>query len=163
MDAQRRIEELQTHLSSLDQVSKFSYDESGARNYSKGQLDHEDVIDLAALMIKRLSVLRKIIGQKYPFIFVDEAQDTFPEVVEALNLISNGNGRPVVGYFGDPMQQIYDDRAGNFSGPAGSLNIKKRENFRCSVAVISLLNSFRKDIIQVPGPRNARGSVRLIL
>ncbi len=163
VDARKRIDELQMDLSKLDSISKFNYDESGTRNYSNGQLDHDDVIDLAALMITKLPVLRKIIGQKYPFIFVDEAQDTFPEIVDALNLISNRTNLPLVGYFGDPMQQIYDDRAGNFCGPEGSLKIKKSENFRCSTEVINLLNSFRKDIRQVPGPRNATGSVRLIL
>lgn len=163
LDARKRIEELNLDLSKLDSVTKFSYDESGTRNYSNGQLDHDDVIDLASLMITKLPVLRKIIGQKYPFIFVDEAQDTFPGVVDSLNLISNQISLPLVGYFGDPMQQIYDDRAGNFCGPTGSLTIKKSENFRCSTEVINLLNSFRKDIQQVPSSRNATGSVRLVL
>ena len=52
-----------------------------------------------------------------------------------------GEGLPIVGYFGDPMQQIYDKRAGNFIGPPGSVQITKVENYRCSRSVIDLLNA----------------------
>ena len=66
------------------------------------------------------------LGQRYPFIFVDEAQDTFHEIVKGINLVCAGEGLPIVGYFGDPMQQIYDNRTGNFFGPPGSAEITKK-------------------------------------
>ncbi|CUI05662.1 possible DNA helicase [Janthinobacterium sp. CG23_2] len=109
--------------------------------------------------------LKKIIGQKYPYIFVDEAQDTQENVMEAFNLLCQDAGLPIIGYFGDPMQQIYDKRAGDFKGPPDSLRIPKEENFRCSVDVIGLLNAFRKDLQQFPAGKNAeiKGSVILRL
>ena len=53
------------------------------------------------------------------------------------------------------MQQIYDQRAGDFAGPANSVRITKQENFRCSRKVIDLLNAFRQDIQQFPAGTNA--------
>jgi DNA helicase-2/ATP-dependent DNA helicase PcrA len=98
-------------------------------------------------------------------LFVDEAQDTFREVVAALNGLCDTKGLPLVGYFGDPMQQIFEDRAGDFTGPADSASITKKENYRCSPEVITLLNAFRTDVQQVPAGENAnvQGSVRVTL
>jgi len=88
-------------------------------------------MDLAgADMILENQPFRRILGQKYPYFFIDEAQDTFPEIVDAINTLCADKGLPIVGYFGDPMQQIYDNRMGDFSGPQGSKTITKKENFR---------------------------------
>lgn len=160
--ARKDLERLTTQLAALDaHKPRVSYEETVISDYSKCVLSHDDVIDVAAYLITNKALLRKGLGFKYPFIFVDEAQDTFPQVVEALNAVCAGEGLPVVGYFGDPMQQIYDKRAGDFAGPEGSKKIPKEENFRSSTSVIDLLNNFRTDLKQVPGGRNAdvEGSV----
>ena len=166
-NARKRVHELNVDLNYLRQTGvDFTYEETGGGSrFSKGRLDHDDVVDLFAMMIGQYPVLRMIIGQKYPYIFVDEAQDTFPAVMNALNQITQANGLPLIGYFGDPMQQIYDDRAGKFNGPSGSAIITKPENYRCSTEVIRLLNLFRSDLQQTPGVNNQTGSVevRLVL
>ena len=163
--ARKKIEQLEADLKALDTVDTFEYNDSKFSNYSEGQINHDDMIEIAAYLISNKAILRRIVGQKYPYIFVDEAQDTFISVVEALNKLCEGTGVPIVGYFGDPMQQIYDERAGDFFGPSGSEKITKVENFRCSVEVIKLLNSFRKDVEQVPAGENRKipGSVLLTL
>ena len=157
------IQKLQNILSNIHQIEEFAYDENGSRNYETGRLDHDDIIDIAELMINKMTVFRKILGQKYPYIFIDEAQDTFINIISAINLMSEESDLPIVGYFGDPMQQIYESRAGNFEGPKGSIKISKTENYRCSSKVIELLNSFRTDIKQTPAGNNSTGSVRIIL
>jgi len=163
--AREKVASLKSDLDNLDAVSWFEYDDSIFSNYTDGRLNHDDVIDVAAFLISTNDTLRKIVGQKYPYIFVDEAQDTFSNVVDALNTLAGGKGLPVVGYFGDPMQQIYDKRAGSFVGPEGYETITKKENFRCSCAVIDLLNAFRKDVQQFPAGKNAdvKGSVLIKL
>ena len=163
--ARQKIASLQSDLECLAGVSKFDYSDANFSDYPKGQLNHDDVINIAAYLINENEILRKILGQKFPFIFVDEAQDTFSNVVESLNKLCGKEGLPVVGYFGDPMQQIYDKRAGDFSGPANSETITKVENFRCSKQVINLLNSFRVDVQQVPAGNNKKidGSVLITL
>ena len=154
---------LQSDLKNIHLVDKFIYDDSGRRDYSTGSLSHDDVIDLASMMILRWPNLQKVIGQKFPYIFIDEAQDTFGNVMEALNQIASDEGLPVIGYFGDPMQQIYENRAGKFEGPTGYRTIKKVENYRCSTEVIGLLNAIRPDLQQTPGTNDLTGSVEIRL
>ena len=163
--ARTKINKLKQELLALDDVKHFKYDDASVSNYSEGQLNHDDVIDVAAHIILNKPILRRILGQKYPYIFVDEAQDTFENIVAALNSVCAGEGLPIVGYFGDPMQQIYDKRAGSFIGPDGCKEITKEENFRSAKSVIDLLNAFRKDVQQIPAGRNKeeQGSVLLTL
>ena len=161
--ARKQLVRLESALKVIDSVNTFHYDESGRRDYASGSLDHDDVIDLSSLMILRLKNLQKIIGQNYPYIFIDEAQDTFPNVIDALNAITASDGLPMIGYFGDPMQQIYEKRAGQFSAPEGAELINKEENFRCSIEVINLLNAIRPKLQQTPGKKNVVGSVEIRL
>lgn len=164
--ARGRVDSLSADLTALGGVEKFKYDDTSSfSNYTEGQLSHDDVIAISALMISQNNILQRVIGQKYPYIFIDEAQDTFGEIVEAFNTVCEGEGIPIVGYFGDPMQQIYNKGMGDFSAPDGSLAITKRENFRCAPQIIKLLNSFRPDVQQFAAAENANveGSVELVL
>jgi DNA helicase-2/ATP-dependent DNA helicase PcrA len=159
--AREKVGRLQAELESITMVPSFKYADSPYSTYSKGELGHDDIIAVATALVRSREPLRRLVGQKYPYILVDEAQDTHPEIVAALNEICGQAGLPLVGYFGDPMQQIFDKRAGDFGGPAGAMDIAKEENFRCSVKVINLLNAYRKDLKQFPAGRNAdvEGSV----
>ncbi|MGP4804254.1 UvrD-helicase domain-containing protein [Agrobacterium cavarae] len=163
--AREVIAALENDLEILATVPSFHYNESNFSDYAEGLLNHDDVISTAAYLVSTNANVQKAVGQRFPYIFIDEAQDTFPHVVEAVNQLCAGDDLPLVGYFGDPMQQIYDKRAGAFKGPDGSALISKSENFRCATEVIDLLNSFRKDIQQIPAGKNSdtRGSVRIKL
>ncbi|SPJ33590.1 UvrD-helicase domain-containing protein [Kushneria phyllosphaerae] len=164
--ARKKVERLQSELAALIENSPpVNYAETTASDYSKCLLNHDDVIDVASHLISTKPMLQKGLGFKYPYIFVDEAQDTFPQVMTALNSVCALEGLPIIGYFGDPMQQIYDKRAGDFAGPEGSVPITKRENFRCSISVINLLNKFRDDVEQFPAGKNVdvEGSVEITI
>ncbi len=163
--ARAKATELAIELEQLNKVSRFVYNDNNFSDYPEGKIGHDDVIAISALMIFENELLRRIVGQKYPYIFVDEAQDTFGNVVEALNKLCENDGLPVVGYFGDPMQQIYEKRAGEFAGPNGATFITKEENFRCAPQVIMLLNAFRKDVQQYPAGKNIeiKGTVEIRL
>lgn len=165
-EARAKAAEFERALSELDSVSGFRYgDDTPYSNFFRGEIGHDDLIALAADMIQTSYALRRVLGQKYPYIFVDEAQDTFPEVVAAFNALCSGEGLPIVGYFGDPMQQIFDKRMGSFAGPEGSRVITKVENFRSAPEVVDLLNAFRDDVTQVAAGSNAEltGSVGMTL
>ena len=161
--AREQVARLEHELNHIHLVSKFNYDDSGRRDYSTGSLNHDDIVDLVSMMILRLPNLQKIIGQKFAYIFIDEAQDTFGNVMDALNQIASEKGLPIIGYFGDPMQQIYEKRAGQFNGPTGYKLIKKTENYRCSTEVIKLLNAIRPGLQQTSGSKNVTGSVEIRL
>ncbi|MEM0987353.1 MAG: UvrD-helicase domain-containing protein [Pseudomonadota bacterium] len=164
-EARMRIAELEHVLENIGGVIKFEYDDSQFSNFLDGRIGHDDVIALSAHLILTHGLLRRLIGHQFPYIFVDEAQDTFEPVVAAFNAVCEPDGLPIVGYFGDPMQQIYDDGIGAFTGPTGYVQIDKEENFRSATSVISLANALRADIQQVPGPKNKNipGLIKLVL
>lgn len=161
--ARSQIDRLNEALIAIQHTQSFRYNESGYSDFAKGHLGHDDIIDIASNLILNNKSLRRIIGQRFPYIFIDEAQDTFPNVIDAFNSVSMNVGLPITGYFGDPVQQIYEKRAGNFEGPAGTSTVEKKINYRCSTEVIKLLNAIRPELRQDPGDENVEGSVELLL
>ena len=114
--ARAKVARLEAELVELESVPSFDYDDNLFSDYLAGELNHDDVIDVAGYLLAEKVILRRALGFKYPYIFVDEAQDTFENIVNGLNLVCAGEGLPIIGYFGDPMQQIYEKRAGEFKG-----------------------------------------------
>ena len=163
--AREKIAKLGNELTQLAGVKEFVYGDIAFSDYLKGRLSHDDVIEIAGFLFRERRNFRRLIAMRYPFIFVDEAQDTFVSIIDGLNQTCLKPGLPMVGYFGDPWQQIYEGRAGDFRPPDGGLTITKVENFRCSPQVINLLNAFRRDVQQVPAGSNAeiKGSVEIRL
>lgn len=159
--ARVRAADLEVQLGEIESVPAFKYENATYGNYRSGELGHDDIVAIGSHLMAGNPTFRRILGVRFPFIFVDEAQDTFNTIVEGLNLVCQGGGLPLVGYFGDPWQQIFEDRAGMFGPPQGGLRITKTENFRCSRAVIDLLNAFRTDVQQYPAGDNCdrEGSV----
>lgn len=159
--ARAKVIQLEGELSNIHAVKTFSYSDNQFSDYSNGQLSHDDIIAIAIIFLNHNPIFRKILGFRFPYIFIDEAQDTYLGIIEGLNLVCAEDGVPIVGYFGDPWQQIYEDSAGNFFPPANGKIITKFENFRCSESVIRLLNAFRKDVPQYPAGKNkgVEGSV----
>jgi DNA helicase-2/ATP-dependent DNA helicase PcrA len=163
--ARTKIERLTTALAALASVEFFKYDDTSFSDYGKGQIGHDDIIEIATYLFAKNATFRRITGLRFPYIFVDEAQDTFEGIVAGLNLVCAGTGLPMIGYFGDPWQQIYDRSAGNFAPPEGGEVIAKAENFRCSKSVIRLLNAYRSDVEQYAAGDNkaCEGSVEFRL
>lgn len=156
---------LAKELEAIGAVPRFIYDDVAYSNYAEGRLSHDDIIEIAAYLLAARPNFRRLLGHRYPYIFVDEAQDTFVSIIEGLNQVCSGDGLPLVGYFGDPWQKIYEGRAGDFQPPKGGKVITKVENFRSAPQVIHFLNAFRTDVEQVPGGENKKleGSVSIRL
>ena len=165
IDARAKADRYEQELAGLHMVASFKYDDAKWGDYPAGRLGHDDIIEIATYLFENNATFRRIIGLRYPYIFVDEAQDTFPGIVAGLNLTCEGEGLPIVGYFGDPWQQIYDGSAGAFAPPSSGKRLTKTENFRCSKSVIRLLNAFRDDVEQYAAGKNKgrEGSVRFRL
>jgi len=80
----------------------------------EGIISHDELIVVAYQMYKKYEKLCAITKSSFPFIFVDEYQDTDKQVVEILlNHLNKSNISSVVGFFGDAMQSIYDGTIGN--------------------------------------------------
>lgn len=117
----------------------------------EGIISHDEVLVLAEYMYSTYPKLCEILKGTYPFILVDEYQDTSPIVVKILlEEIFAHPGQPcVVGFFGDAMQSIYDDGIGNldeYKYPGGCVyEVKKEQNRRNPSQVIALANQIRFD------------------
>jgi len=164
-EARAKAKRFEEELAGLAVVEEFQYGDVRFSDYPKGRLSHDDVIVIASYLLAHNATFRRITGLRFPYIFVDEAQDTFEGIVTGLNLIGVGEGLPIVGYFGDPWQQIYDESAYTFAPPDGAETITKTENFRCSESVIRLLNAYRSDVVQYAAGDNKgrEGSVEFRL
>lgn len=128
----------------IDGVPSFKY-EVGS-DYPRGILGHDDIIKMVPSFMTSRKLFRTLIAQQFPFIFVDESQDTMPGVVEALQAVElEMRGRCCLGFFGDPMQRIYPTGIGAIPVDDGWVSIDKPENFRCPQTVLKVANNIRKD------------------
>jgi len=135
------IAELEAELQSISHVKTFTY--GFGSSYSEGILGHDDILRLTPACIGLHPLLRNIVAKAFPYIFIDESQDTNPDVTQALLDIARDNPALCIGFFGDPMQRIYMSGAGDIPVNDDWLAITKRENFRCSTSVLNLINAVR--------------------
>ncbi|MDY0365597.1 MAG: UvrD-helicase domain-containing protein [Arcobacteraceae bacterium] len=123
-------------------------------SYENNIISHDEVVELSSKIFSSYPVIRKIVADSYPVIFVDEYQDTFPKTINILldNLLPTN--RILFGFYGDKLQKIYDTGIGEIPLQYKLKRITKSENYRCSTAVVDLLNKIRDDIKQIPSGKN---------
>jgi DNA helicase II / ATP-dependent DNA helicase PcrA len=151
----RDLERLHRQSERLAIVKSFRY--GTGSDYVKGILGHDDVLKLVPYLIAERPLFRMLLARQFPFVFVDESQDTTAEVIEALKTVEREPGVTLcLGFFGDPMQSIYATGTGSVEKEPNWADIPKPENFRCSTKVLNLANAIRRDgddLVQVPGQR----------
>jgi len=151
----RDLERLRRQSGRIAAVKGFRY--GTGSDYAKGILGHDDILKLVPYLIAERPLFRILLARQFPFVFVDESQDTTTEVVEALKTVEREPGVTLcLGFFGDPMQRIYATGTGLVEAEPTWANIPKPENFRCSTKVLNLANAIRRDdddLVQVPGQR----------
>ncbi|MDM8533920.1 UvrD-helicase domain-containing protein [Clostridiaceae bacterium HSG29] len=120
----------------------------------KMQISHDTLLEYSYKMFEKYEILRRLVIDKYPYIFVDEYQDTNPFVVGIMNKISQTSQRVrhpfFVGYFGDAAQNIYEEGVGSllYEKHIGLVKIVKEFNRRSSSEVIDVINRIRSDDIK---------------
>lgn len=143
----------------LATCERIIYSDRGA-NYLEGRIFHDDLLKIALIMFESHPMLASIVAARYPFIFVDEYQDTSKAVISILlEHILKCKQPPVIGFFGDKWQSIYSNVVGEIPVDQRDnlIQIQKEENYRCSHAVISALNGMRTDIEQKAAGQNQPG------
>lgn len=147
------IAKLQDQLRRLKTVRHFTY--GTGSDYGKGVLGHEDIVNIGPQLIMRRPLLARLVARQYPFLFVDESQDTFPEIVACFkHVVQLAGSSFCLGFFGDPMQQIYVRGVGTIELPEGWSEIEKPENFRSPKRVLEVMNRIRAaddGLVQISG------------
>jgi DNA helicase II / ATP-dependent DNA helicase PcrA len=133
-------------LERLAEIRAFTYAPVGD-NFGRDALQHTEVIALAAHFLTESETFQNIVLARYPFILIDESQDTMKPLMEALlTFEARHRGRIALGLLGDTMQRIYtdglrdlDQRVGHFAQPA------KQMNHRSHARIVDLANAIRRD------------------
>lgn len=156
-------------LFKIDRYSKTIVNiEAGSTNYKKVKYDarfnndrlasmmisHDTLLEYANNMIKDSDMLKQIIFNKYPFILVDEYQDTDYKVISSLSLLTKHaeqiKHKCVIGYYGDKKQNIYDIGVGEeFNNIHKELTrVVKNFNRRSASEIINVANKIRNDDLE---------------
>lgn len=119
----------------------------------KMMISHDMLLEYAYSLIDRYDMVKQIIIDKYPFVLVDEYQDTAEQVIKILKLLDDYsqqiNHNLFIGYFGDTAQNIYDTGVGKriFELHTGLTTIDKKFNRRSTNEIIQVINTIRNDTI----------------
>lgn len=123
-------------------------------------LHHDDVLPLTIALMEHAK-FRQIVADRFPIILVDEYQDTDKDWVEAIKKQFLGiAGAPLVGFFGDHWQKIYDGGCGKLEHPS-IVEIGKEANFRSVASVVDCLNRMRPELPQFVEDPDAPGEVHV--
>lgn len=115
----------------------------------KMEISHDSLLDYAREIIKDHELLKRILVSRFPYIFIDEYQDTNSSVVEIMKMLDDYSDTNqfdfLVGYFGDEMQSIYSDGIGDRLDELhpGLKKITKNLNRRSAIEVINVINKFK--------------------
>lgn len=115
------------------------------------RISHDTLLEYTKKLVETHDILKQMICDQYPFVLVDEYQDTNSQVIETLNMIDEYAEKIdhtfLVGYYGDVKQNIYEEGVGSdFRNiHKGLEKIKKVFNRRCSPEIISIVNKIRND------------------
>ncbi len=115
-------------------------------------ISHDTLLEYGLKLCKKYPTFRRIIADSYPYVLIDEYQDTNKKVIDFMYEIvkdSNLSQKLMIGYFGDEMQSIYSDGISNNLDKyhPNLLKIEKNYNRRSRNEIIKVSNKLRSDKI----------------
>lgn len=148
------IENLNKDICSMIEERDYTdikYNDTKFNSFKDITYGHDGLLDITDLLFKKYSLLKKIICDKYDYIFIDEYQDTRQDIISNFLSIAEKNSNFGICLFGDSMQAIYPDGIGKvdeFVAKGVIKYIPKSDNYRCSQQVIDIINTLRFDNIE---------------
>ena len=121
--------------------------------WRKGVLHHDDILYFSYKLIEENPFIITVIKSKFPYIFIDEFQDTNPIQSKIISRIKEIG--VIVGVIGDKAQSIYGFQGAtpndfdNFISPR-TTQYTIYQNRRSTSSIIDVLNYIREDIEQTP-------------
>jgi len=125
-------------------------------------LHHDDVPTLMVKLLENVK-FRQLFSKQYPYVFIDEYQDTHKGFADALikHFVENPEHGVVIGFFGDSWQKIYGTESSGKINCTKLLTISKHANFRSDRKIVEFLNRLRPDLKQAEKDSNSYGSVHV--
>jgi len=133
----------------LEYNSNYNHD-----RLHKMQISHDTLLEYGLSIIRKYDLLKQIIIDQYPFVFIDEYQDSDEKIVLLMSYLENYSKKIghkwFIGYFGDSAQNIYDDGVGGRVTDihTGLDSINKEFNRRSTKEIIEVINKLRSDNIE---------------
>lgn len=130
--------------------------------WKKAKISHDDVLFLSYKILKENNYILEILRAKFPYIFIDEFQDTHPIQSEIIKMI--GEKETIIGVIGDYGQSIFEFIGANVQDFVdfeleGMELYKIENNHRSTEEIISVLNHIRNESAFVQtSPDNKSGN-----
>tara|TARA_R110002096_G_scaffold311690_3_gene505989 strand:- start:2759 stop:4651 length:1893 start_codon:yes stop_codon:yes gene_type:complete len=165
---QAKIESKGRRLERLDDTKEFSYSPNG-ENSEPNALNHTEVIAICAAFLSHKPLMSSILVGRFPFLLVDESQDTNRHLIDALFIVEKEQSDHFsLGLIGDLMQRIYQDGKERIEDeiPEDWGKPSKQLNHRCPKRVVQLINKIRETVdthIQDPRSDAIEGHVKLFV
>lgn len=162
------IESKEMRLERLSEIKSFVYNPNGD-NRERNSLNHSEVVKIFTTLLLTKQLMQRMFVEKFPFLLIDESQDTHRSLIEALfNLQESHANRFCLGLIGDTMQRIYPDGKDKIEReiPSTWARPRKSLNHRSSVRIVRLINQIRSsadDHIQCARSDRPEGLVRLFV
>lgn len=147
-DRPRKIATLERRIEWLGAPQRFTYNPNGD-NFGRNSLSHAEVLKLAVHFIEAKPSMGAILANRYPFLLIDESQDTNKALLEAFfSLAATHESRFAVGLFGDMMQRIFPDGHPELEKlvPESWARPAKRLNHRSPTRIVALGNALRAPV-----------------
>lgn len=122
-------------------------------------ISHDTVLEYANAMTQKYNNLKLVIASLYPYILLDEYQDTNPKIIELFEEVyfyaKKRNSPIFYGLFGDHKQSIYESAIGSklilCNRNSKYKIIEKNINRRSNSKIVEIGNFFRDDNLkQIP-------------
>lgn len=165
---EKQIASKKKRIEELPNIPRFTYSPNGD-NVGRDSLSHEEVIAMTSDFLTSKETLQKIVLSKYPFILIDESQDTLkPFMMALLEFEDAHQDKLALGLFGDTMQRIYGHGLADLVDrvPERWGKPAKVMNHRSRARIIDLANSIRADADerqQKPRSDRSGGYVRVFI
>ena len=111
-------------------------------------ISHDTLLLYSQNIITGQNILKRLFSDRYPYVLVDEYQDTDGKVIDIMDSIrrySSTKKKFMVGFFGDSLQSIYDSGIGNLPNKHEYKIIEKKFNRRSSKQIVELIEKIRND------------------
>lgn len=111
-------------------------------------ISHDTLLLYSKNIITGQNILKRLFSDRYPYVLVDEYQDTDGKVIDIMASIreySNTRKKFMVGFFGDSLQSIYGSGIGILPNKDEYKIIEKKFNRRSSKQIVELIEKIRND------------------